>query len=220
MWQDTTTKTMGAHHYQNNSLKGWSYMSIYWAIGFLIGQRQGYTERLTTWPSSWWTFWHFLAFGTTIECQRRFVTRFTNMGRPRRIGATMIFALMNGVLETMYFLCVYDIGRNLITSNRWMGIFLGWTLYYIYNAVIHVGFWLKLVFPDHTRTDAPPFHKHGLLLLTILSIGWIGMYEFTHDVAFICCLHVIIDGWASWSMGLQGPFDGLGGSGRDGNKKL
>jgi hypothetical protein len=198
---------MGHHKGQDNNQKGWIYMFLYWGVSHLVGLREGYFERFC-WSSI--TPWHGLALLVTIECQRRFNTRLDRFGRKPDYVATIVFTVANSIYETLAFLFVYDFGRKHLSEmyslSRGTGIGVGFTCYYFYSALIHVLFWLPLVFPKHTKPKAPPFHKHGLPLLTIMSIAWFGIYEVYEDIAFVCALHAIVDGWGGFNMGLQGPF--------------
>jgi hypothetical protein len=186
-------------------------MAGYWALGAGCN----YARLITIIPNSngavqSLTLFHGVAFLVTIECQRHFNQRFDRYGREPDLAACLVFALANGIFETLCFVGVYDFGRHELQkvfalSTRW-AIVVGWTLYYIYSAVIHVAFWLPLAFPKHTKAAAPPFHKHGLPLLTIISVAWFTIYERYGDLRFVCLLHAIMDGWGAWNIGLQGPW--------------
>lgn len=180
-------------------------MGIYWSISGVI-HRHTFARLLPT----QWTVQHWIALVTTIVCQHYFNQRFSRYGRPQDIVVSAVFALCNGILETFCFLGMYNLGRVVLRetfslSKPW-AIFLGWNLYYIYSALIHVLFWLPLAFPQHTKPTAPPFHLHGLPLLTVMSMAWFIVYEMYNDVMFVCTMHMIIDAWAAWNIGLQGPF--------------
>lgn len=127
---------------------------------------------------------------------------------PQHIRVSAVNAVSNGILETFCFLGVYDFGRHGLREKFYKpcAILIGRSLYYVYSALIHALFWLPLVFPQHTKSSAPPFHTHGLPLLTVTSIAWFTIYEVYDDVAFVCFLHMIIDGWAAWIIGLQAPW--------------
>lgn len=192
---------------QNNSEKAWIYMACYWSVAHWLGLKLGYWERMFQWKSLV-SPWHGIAFVTTLECQRRFLARFDRYGRKSNVLATVLFGMGNGFYEIIYFLCAYDFGRHYLKQRLGLSdelaIFAGYTMYSFYNAFIHAFFWLPMVFPKHTKPDAPPFHTHALPLLNIVSVVWLGIYETQDNIAFICFLHAIYDGWAAWDIGLQG----------------
>mmetsp|Transcript_48600 Transcript_48600/g.117546 ORF Transcript_48600/g.117546 Transcript_48600/m.117546 type:complete len:347 (-) Transcript_48600:56-1096(-) len=51
----------------------------------------------------------------------------------------------------------------------------------------------------------PPFHKHGLPLLTIISITWLSVYEIYHDLLTVCLLHCVVDFCLATKIRLQLP---------------
>ena len=191
--------------FQENAMFAWIYMGVYWFSSAALNRE--YFARLVRFKEA--TFLHLIALGITIACQNRFNQRFSRYGRPRNVLVSAVYAVSNGILETFCFLGVYDFGRHRLREffllSKPSAILIGWSLYYMYSALIHALFWLPLVFPRHTKSTAPPFHKHGLKLLTVVSIAWFTIYEVYDDVAFVCFLHMIIDGWAAWSIGLQAP---------------
>lgn len=198
---------MTLHSGQSDPKKGWLFMSLYWATGYLVGLYQGYIKRFE-WNS--FTVWHLLAVIVTLEGQRRFNIRIDRYGRQPDIPFTLLFTLANAVFETFCFLGSYDLGRHYLQRklglSKVMGIAAGWSIYYCYSAMIHVLFWLPIAFPKHIKVHAPPFHKHGLPILSVISIAWFGIYENYEDIFFVCLLHSIVDGWGGWNIALRGPF--------------
>jgi hypothetical protein len=196
---------------QSDPFLAWIYMGIYWFGGACLNFR---TLRqlldIANTTHHWTTYYHGLALLVTIECQRQLNRRYDAKGREPDVLVCWVFAISNGIFETLWFLAVYDFGRvvlgTALTLSTIWAIGLGWTLYYVYSAVIHVAFWLPHVFPNHTKASAPPFHLHGLPLLTVISVPWFIIYEQYHDVGFICFLHAIMDGWVAWNIGLPGPY--------------
>jgi hypothetical protein len=192
---------------QSNAILSWMYMAAYWAVAFFVGWKKGYLQQLHLHHDV--TLWHIVALHVTIFCQMAFNTRFDRHDRIPNLFWSALFAAFNGLCETFCFLYSYDLGRHHRFSHDrpWVGMLLGWNVYFIYNALIHAKFWLTRAFPpDHIKQDAPPFQKHGLPILLALSIAWLGIYEYFDDVLYVCFLHAIVDGWAAWKIALPGPW--------------
>lgn len=177
--------------WQKNMALGWTYMSLYWIVGALVGWYFGYWECLLWWNgndndnasenSSGNQILKY-AFGTmvTLICQPILLKRFGSYGRKVDWKAVVIFSIGNGTCETMLFLAAYDTGKCMmrkmfgLSSSRlaaqWMG---GFFVYNVYAALIHVHFWLPRGFPRHVVPNAPPFRTTALPALVAMSAAWL-----------------------------------------------
>ena len=114
-------------------------------------------------------------------------------------------------------------------------VLTGFMFYYFYMALIHILFWLPFGLPPHTieeyqksqmnksttnfiaqRQSTPaPFHKHGMPLLTIISVAWLSFYEmYDNDddgddigvgLLGVCLLHCVVDASMATNIRLQLP---------------
>eukprot|EP00978_Attheya_sp_CCMP212_P023917 scaffold74234_cov61-Attheya_sp.AAC.1 len=96
--------------WQHDNRKGWLWMLSYWSIGILVGSFQGY---LFTMKCKAITVWHAVVLVVTIWAHGIMASRFGNFGRQTHWPWIVVFAICNGVCETMLFLASYDLGRNL-----------------------------------------------------------------------------------------------------------
>lgn len=192
---------------QTDARLAWLYTTIYWFIGHLLGLHRGYYSQFHKSFTSFCqrpNLFQWTALLITVVCQHRINPRYSNFGRHRHVWVVLIFGLANGLWETFWFLAAHDFGKWCWPQHAPTA---GFMMYSMFTALIHVWFWLPLVFPPHTRADAVSFHRRGLPELTILSLAWIFLlYERSGDVFGVCVLHALIDVWATWNMGLQGPF--------------
>lgn len=130
-----------------------------------------------------------------------FVAR--NDGRPFAPVAAAIFALGNGIAETLAFALVYRLGETL---GSWAvglfapqlaavaGLVLGVVLFVIYGGLIHALFWLR-VLPPHLDDD--PLSKRIRKLRPIaeigLVLGWSLCFWLTRDIWIVVLFHVLVD---------------------------
>jgi len=208
----TPKKKKGLHDtFQPNNRKGWDNMALYWAIGHFIGMREGYLTKMLQLPSLSKPIAIIIALVGTLLCQQELNTRYTKFERKTDYPATTVFAIANGIWESFLFLFTYDLGRKYLAQafsfSKRAAISAGFTSYIIYASVIHVGFWLPSGFPKHVKDGAPPFQKHGLPLLFVISGIWFYIYEKFNDVALFCILHTIVDAWVALNIGLQSPWN-------------
>lgn len=196
------------HDGQPDPLKGWIFMMVYWSIGAWVGLQQGYLQRMSLLDYSLPKTWYLISIAITAVCQYCLNLRYDAYGRKPHYGVSLAFSVLNGVFETMLFFAFYDLGRDGIVSAapKWVRIGLGFTVFSIYNALIHAFFWLPMGFPRHSRVDASPFHKGGLPFLIVVSIVWLALYEQYDDIGVVCILHFGFNLWAVIRMALPPPW--------------
>ena len=213
-------------------------MCIYWYIGILIGYRCGYISNRSAWHipiHGNMLLWYAIALIVTVNSHKVMSSRGSSFGRPSNVPVSLVFGVMNGIVETMIFIAVYDQGCNLgkwllsnndegnhydrgvetsntiaataATANYTSSKAVGYFIFCLYSAMAHVLFWLPRALPPHLRTDAPPFHKHGLPPLLLMSATWLLVYEVSNGTLIVpCVLHMYVDYRLATEIGLPGPF--------------
>lgn len=124
-------------------------------------------------------------------------------GRPVHWGATAIFALGNGIAETLAFAAVYRIGEVIGSALAGLafpsiagvvGFLFGTALFVVYGGLIHGFFWLQ-VLPPHLD-DAPRsrlIRKYRPLAEMALVSGWSLCFWLTRDVWTVILFHILVD---------------------------
>lgn len=195
---------------QKNMARGWTYMSIYWICGLAIAQYMNYfsPSHLTFPTSGPFNFWYAVAGLSTYVAHKVMSSRNLTYGREINVPATGIFALLNGVWETMWFYGSYDIGKWLgglwgLSHNA--SVALAFTTFFCYSGAIHVLFWLKAGLPPHSDPKAPNFMVHGFPALSGMSIAWMIVYELTGSIVLPIALHILFNYFTSLTMHFPGP---------------
>jgi hypothetical protein len=186
--------------YQHDSRAGWMYMSVYWLLGLVVGLVFYLPTTTTTTAFHRPSSDHLLATAVTVFLQPRLLSRFDSFGRKVDVPAAILFAVTNGLCETMMFLASYDLGRHLTGSHT-----MGFVSFSVYAALIHAQFWLPYGFPQHIKPEAAPFLCHGLPELLILSLAWMHFYTSTGDIVYLCLLHMLSNCFVATKIRLQSP---------------
>lgn len=103
--------------HQPNNNKGWMWMSLYWAVGLIIGTYYDYIPSWSTPGIKTFTYSHM--FGLVSTCFvaiPRFHSLYSTHGRQRSVAAALLFAICNGISETMIYLAMYDLGSKWLTD--------------------------------------------------------------------------------------------------------
>lgn len=123
--------------------------------------------------------------------------------RPFLPMATVIFAIGNGIAETLAFAVVYRIGELLGTSlvglfaPGWAsmaGLVTGVTLFSAYGGIIHGWFWLKILphhLDDSPRSQALRHHRPKAEVLLVL--GWCLCFWLNRDIWTVIFIHTLVD---------------------------
>ena len=124
-------------------------------------------------------------------------------GRAFHVGATTIFAIGNGIAETLAFALVYRLGEVVGTglvglfAPTWAsvaGFVLGVSLFIIYGGLIHALFWLP-VLPPHL--DDTPLSRRIRKLRPIaeiaLVLGWSLCFWLSRDIWSVVFFHILVD---------------------------
>jgi hypothetical protein len=196
---------------QTNMMYGWALSTVYWSTGLLVGYKSGFlTQEAIRIPFSMELIGLYaMAAIITIGCMSIMGTRNDSFGRPFSPPVVVVFAVMNGILETFLFLACYDWGCSLygVGSSSYGQIAVGFSVYCLYAGAIHALWWLPLVLPPHMREDAPPFHLHGLPALMAMSVAWLVVYKVSGgSVTVSCLLHIGLDAMLCVEIGMPGPF--------------
>ena len=204
MTMTTTTKQETKKQkavFQTDNKRGWLWMCLYWTTGLIVGLKLGHLASLLRPHSVVLSVPHSLATVLTVAVQPRLLSRFGSYGRQANILAVLVFAVCNGIFETMLFLASFDLGREYF-NGRFMA---GFMTFSIYSALIHVFFWLPHGFPRHVLVDAPPFLQQGLPELTLMSLSWMYLYVLSKDVLYVCLLHMLVNILVAIRIGLEWP---------------
>jgi hypothetical protein len=197
---------------QTNMMYGWALSTVYWSTGALVGYKSGFlTQEAIRIPISMELIGLYaIAAMITSVCVYIMGTRNDSFGRPVNPPVVVVFALLNGILETFLFLACYDWGCSLyggVGSSSYGPMAVGFSVYCLYAGAIHALWWLPLVLPPHMREDAPPFHLHGLPALMAMSVAWLVVYKVTGgSVTVSCLLHIGLDAILCIEIGMPGPF--------------
>ena len=205
--------------HQPNNNKGWMWMSLYWTVGMIIGSYFDYIPSWTTSTidtSKTFTYAHmFSLFSTCAIAIPRFLSLYSTHGRQRSITAAIIFAIINGISETMIYLAMYDLGSKWLSDlifatgssiSVYLSPILGYITFSCFAGPIHAFFWMPHVFPLHFKKGADKtFYKRGLPELQLMSISWLVVYAVTNDITSVCILHMIFNFCGAYSMGLELP---------------
>ena len=223
---------------QKNMSQGWLLMCIYWYIGIIVGYRSGYFSNRSVWRipiHGNLLLWYAIGVIVTVYSHQVMRSRGSSFGRPSHVPVALVFGVMNGTIETMIFIALYDQGSNLrkwllstndedyhydrdaetsntmtptaAATNYTSRKVVGYVVFCLYCAMVHVLFWLPRALPPHLRTDAPPFHKHGLPPLLLMSAAWLLVYEVSNGTLTVpCVLHMYVDYSLATEIGLPGPF--------------
>merc|ERR1712130_868177 len=100
----------------------------------------------------------------------------------------------------------YIAGAFSFSKRSAVSVAFGFFAYILFASAIHIGFWLPFGLPKHVKEGAPPFQKHGLPLLFLISGLWFYVYETYNDFSLFCILHCLVDAWVALNIGLQPPW--------------
>lgn len=180
-------------------------IGLYWLISTVIGVFALW-DWLTTWnvPITFSQPWLvlYLCFSFILS-QTLYVLVARHNGRPIHLGALVIFAIGNGIAETLAFATVYRLGD--LIGSRLVGIFvpdfaaiagfiLGVTFFSIYGGLIHGLFWLR-VLPPHLD-DNPRSHsirKFRPVAEVVLVLGWSLCMALNRDIWTVIFFHTLVD---------------------------
>lgn len=124
-------------------------------------------------------------------------------GRPLHLGATAVFALGNGIAETLAFGLSFRLGELLVgelvrliapSAASVAGFIGGLVLFIVYGGLIHARFWL-LVLPPHLD-DAPrskAIRRWRPVAEVALVLGWSLCFWLTRDIWSVVFFHVLVD---------------------------
>jgi hypothetical protein len=144
-----------------------------------------------------------LLLGTLLLSQILYIKVSTHEGRPVRWGATLLFAICNGLAETLTFALVFRLGLVLggaltgLIAPSWAaggGLALGILFFVIYGGLIHGLFWIRLL-PPHFHDDplSLKIRKLRPLSETLLVIGWSLAWWLHADLWSVVLCHTLID---------------------------
>lgn len=177
----------------------------YWLIAGVLGliflsDWLGQWNLSATWSRPWLLG---LLLGTWAVSQLAYAAVADHEGRPIDWRATMIFAVGNGLFETLAFALVFRAGEVLGTSLAAQllpqaagiaGFALGIIFFIIYGGLIHGLFWLRLL-PPHLK-DTPrarAIRKRRPLIEIGIVTAWSLCFWLTRDFWTVVFFHVLVD---------------------------
>jgi chlorophyllide a hydrolase len=177
---------------------------IYWGISTLLG-----LIFLRDWLTSWNVPATFANPGlvalliVSLLCgQGLYYAVARHDGRPIRWGPTWLFAIGNGICETLAFALVYRLGEvigNSITNTfapslDMLGFTIGLSLFIIYGGLIHALFWLRIL-PPHLDNSprARRIRKIRPVGEILLVLGWSLCLWLNQDIWTMVFFHIIVD---------------------------
>jgi hypothetical protein len=179
---------------------------IYWGISLILG-----VLTLRHWLWAWNVpatfsnlgFVVYLVLSFTLS-QTLYVLVARHDDRPVRALPTLIFALGNGIFETLAFAFVYWLGfvigswvAGLFASAAvasGVGFGLGLIFFMIYGGLIHGLFWMRLLpphFDDSPRSKA--IRKLRPLAEVVLVLGWSLCLWIYQDIWTVVLFHTLVD---------------------------
>ncbi len=142
--------------------------------------------------------WAVIALVVTVGAQIAYMQVARSDGRPIAPLTSLIFIIVNGVLEAFIFMAFYTIffqGAKLVFGSLDVVNFLfGFLGFFIYSGFIHAFFWARMI-PPHFSSE-PRLQKLRKLLTpiqTAIVLSWCIYYYFTGDIWTIVALHIVID---------------------------
>jgi chlorophyllide a hydrolase len=159
-------------------------------------------NELTTWRvgQAWqlhW-FWAILALVVTIVAQIAYIMVARHDGRPLNVPVTLLFVVVNGILEALVFMTAYKIffwlSQLVFGGLDVINFIFGFIGFVIYSGIIHGFFWARLL-PPHF-SDEPklqPLRKQLTPIQAAIVLAWCLYFYFTGDIWTIVFLHFIID---------------------------
>ncbi|WP_371879088.1 hypothetical protein [Candidatus Chloroploca mongolica] len=178
---------------------------FYWLISGVLGVIFLW-DWLTAWnvpvtfSHPWFVLYLILSFGLT---QVLYLLVARHDGRQLHWGATAIFAIGNGIAETLAFALIYRLGEVIGT---WLiglvapslaalgGLMMGIIFFTIYGGLIHGLFWLRILPPhldDSPRSQA--IRKNRPIAEIVLVLGWSLCLWWTRDIWTVIFFHILVD---------------------------
>jgi hypothetical protein len=175
---------------------------LYWlfclAVGLLLLRDEIFSWRI---PSAWGQAPVLLVYAVAITLfnEWAYIQVARADGRAFSLSSTVLFTLINGVLEAFAFLAFF---RLLEGASRWLlgpdwgvvNFIFGFLGFFIYSGLSHALFWARAL-PRHFTSD-PRWQTLRKLLTPIqalIVLGWCLYFFATGDIWTIVALHLIID---------------------------
>lgn len=193
-------RTRGAGDKSFNSVN--RALVLYWlfclVVGLLLLRDEIFSWRI---PAAWGQAPFLLAYAVLITLfnEWAYIKVARSDGRPFSLPATVLFTLINGVLEAFAFLAFF---RLLEWASRWLlgpdwgavNFIFGFIGFFIYSGLSHALFWARAL-PRHF-TSEPRWQRLRKLLTPIqalIVLGWCLYFFATGDIWTIVALHLVID---------------------------
>lgn len=192
------TRTLGrSGAFKNPTALLLGYWVLCAAIGLLFLRDELFNWKVgQSWQVHW--FWAVLALAVTIAAQIAYMQVARHDGRPLSPSTTLVFIIINGVLEALVFMVCYKLlflGAKLVFGDLDVINFtFGFLGFVLYSGFIHGFFWARLI-PPHFSAE-PRLQGLRKLLTPIqacIVLAWCVYFYYTGDIWTIVFLHIIID---------------------------
>lgn len=192
------TKGSGGKMFSSTTAPLLAYWAFCLAIGLLVLRNEIFSWRI---PEMWGKYPGFLAYALLITLfnEWAYIKVARNDNRPFQPGISVIFTLLNGVLEAFAFMAFYRIfeaGAKLIFGDLTIVTFIfGFMGFVIYSGISHAFFWARLL-PRHfsSAPEVQRLRKSMELIQAAIVLGWCLYFLNTGDIWTLVFLHMIIDG--------------------------
>jgi chlorophyllide a hydrolase len=182
-------------------------LALYWlfcaAIGLLLLRDEIFSWKV---PAAWGVAPVFFAYALLITLfnEWAYIQVARHDGRPFNLTATILFTVINGVLEVFAFMGAFRLlegGSRLLLGESWavLNFTLGFIGFVVYSGISHAFFWAR-VLPRHFSADpaVQPLRKALNLIQAAIVLGWCLYFFATNDLWTLVFLHIIIDAVLMW----------------------
>lgn len=174
---------------------------LYWLICLVVGGAVLH-EAIFSWhiPAAWSQARLFLilAIIVTIASQVAYWLVARSDGRPFLPVRSIIFVIINGIVECWMFLAAYQLlfsGAKLIFGSLdWINVAFGIVGFIFYSGFIHGFFWARLLPPHFTAEPRwQPLRHRMVPIQAAIVVSWCLYFFATGDIWTLVALHALMD---------------------------
>ncbi len=175
----------------------WGYWAFCTVFALLTLRDEIFSWRVA---NSWQNYlvWALVALVITIAAQVGYVMVARHDGRPLAPVSTLIFVIVNGLLEAFVFMGIYRVfftaSKAVFGDMDAINLLFGFLGFFLYSGLIHAMFWARLIPPHFTAEPSLQRLRRMLTpIQTVIVISWCVYYYYTGDIWTIVAFHLIID---------------------------
>jgi len=174
---------------------------LYWlfclVIGLVVLRDEIFSWRI---PEMWGKYPIFLAYAVfiTLFNEWAYIKVARHDGRPFNLNLSILFTLVNGVLEAFAFMAFYRIfeqAARLVFGDLTIVTFIfGFVGFVVYSGLTHALFWARLL-PRHfsAAPEVQKLRKALSLIQALIVLGWCLYFWQSGDIWTLVALHIVID---------------------------